>query len=96
MFFIKSTNCSSLTEDKFCTITYDKLYNKLSSHYGHMLQDTTDDMFKYMIQCITDSVNSKFNDANTATVCQVCSFVRLFVCLFYWRFWANFESISMV
>jgi len=34
--------------------------------------DSADEMFKYMIQCITDSVNSKFNDANTATVCQVC------------------------
>ena len=45
-----------------------------------MLQDTPDEMFKYMIQCITDSVNSKYNDVNTATVCQVCLFVCLYVC----------------
>ena len=45
-----------------------------------MLQDTPDEMFKYMIQCITDSVNSKYNDVNTATVCQVCLFVCLSVC----------------
>ena len=55
-----------------------------------MLQDTPDEMFKYMIQCITDSVNSKYNDVNTATVCQVClsvcscmSDVRLFVFCFF-------------
>ncbi|XP_063685726.1 uncharacterized protein LOC134819627 isoform X3 [Bolinopsis microptera] len=65
-----------LSEDKFCTITYDKLYSKLSSHYGHMLQDTPDEMFKYMIQCITDSVNSKYNDVNTATVCQVIRYFK--------------------
>ncbi|KAL5267657.1 hypothetical protein ACHWQZ_G004636 [Mnemiopsis leidyi] len=65
-----------LSEDKYCTITYDRLYSKLSSHYGHMLQDAPDEMFKYMIQCITDSVNSKFNDANIATVCQVIRFFK--------------------
>ena len=57
-----------------------------------MLQDAPDEMFKYMIQCITDSVNSKFNDANTATVCQVgdclfvCASVRVFVHLFVCAF----------
>ena len=65
-----------ISEDTSCTVTYEKLYTKLASQYGHLTQGISDDMFKYMVQCMTDSTNTKFNDANLATVCQVTRYFK--------------------
>ena len=65
-----------ISEDTCCTVTYEKIYTKLASQYGHLLQGVSDDLFKYMVQCMTDSTNTKFNDANLATVCQVIRYFK--------------------
>ena len=74
-----------ISDDKFCTVSYHTLFEKISAHYGHLVQGCNEDIFKYLIQCITDTVGSKFNDTTLATVCQVphISLFSPFLCLHF-------------
>jgi len=65
-----------ISDDKSCVVSFRDLMGKLSAHYGHIVQGNPEDVFKYLVQCITDSVHGKWNDANTATVTQVIRYFK--------------------